>query len=150
MKRVFVLFLLVLAASVASVNAQVLMRGDIDLWTSGSRLRMYAERIENQGDTATDLLRFRAWATDRPWGLPGEKHSLGIVVVGRLQPQQGRWDVYRSTRLSRPDRGWWHVTLTLEERAFDENGRKIWLVRDVAEFDEVYFYGRVNPFWPWD
>lgn len=147
MKRLFLSFLLALA--VHSASAQVIMRGDVDVWTTHSRLRIFTERIENQSDTPTDLLRFRVWATDRPWGLPGDKHSLGVVVIGKLGAEQGRWDVRRSTRMSWPDPGWWFVTLTLEERSIDpQTGRKIWNIRDVVEFDEDYFGWR-GPFW-WD
>jgi hypothetical protein len=151
MKRWMVsLCLLLLAATLNTASAQVLLRGDIDVWSHGSRLRIYSERIVNESTEPTDILRFRVWATDRPWGLLGDKHSLGTVQIGRLGAEQGRWDVYRSTRISWPDRGWWFVTLTLEERAFDQNGKRIWLIRDVVEFDEDWFPGHWDPFWPWD
>lgn len=151
MKRVFVpLMFVLLVAAFNTAPAQVLMRGDVDVWSSGSRLWVYVEKLENMGDAQTELLRFRVWATEHHWGAPGRKKIIGANLFGRLNPGQDRWDVRRAMHIHRPDRGWWYITVTLEERSYDENGRRIWLIRDVAEFDEVYFGGWWNPFWPWD
>jgi hypothetical protein len=131
--------LLVLAAGLLSARAQVLIRGDADYDLSRERVRMEAEYVTNYETNRTGLLRFRLWATENPWGHGGDVHALGIRIVAPLKPGQVSRKITRSAHLSEPDAGWWFVTLTLEERVFDPNGKRRWEIRDVFPFGKGFF-----------
>jgi hypothetical protein len=131
-----------LMACAVGTRAQVRMGGDVDFWTYGSRIRVFVEEITNFGDTTTDRLRFRVWGTkDRDDDFSqGRLFAMGLIP--RLRPNETLHDVGRTLHLFRPPSGWYYVTLTLEERTFDEEGQPQWEVRDVVEFDGQYYFRR--------
>ncbi len=137
------LLLSVLVASLGGASAQVLIRGDAD-YRVGSRLRVETDYLVNYESNKTGLLRFRMWATEDYFGhRNGDIHVMGIRIVAPLQAGQRRANVRRTMHLSKPDPGWWFVTLTLEERVIDAGGKRRWEIRDVFQFDEAFFG---NPF----
>jgi len=115
--------------------AQVLMRGDIRYDVFGSSVFIYVEDIINFGDATTERLRLKLWASDDPWT---EEHPGRVLAVTRLPKLRAHRDfdhVSRYVHLNRPPTGWYHVTLTLEERVFAEDGTFHWELRDVVKFD---------------
>lgn len=141
-----------LLATAISARAQVLMDGYIDYQIFDSSVTIYVEDITNFGDATTDRLRLRLWASEHRWApeQPGR-----VLATTRLQKIRAHHDidyVHRNTSLHRPSSDWYHITLTLEERVFAEDGTVYWELRDVVEFeDEDYIREHTfNPFWPFD
>ena len=135
-----VLFVALFLAA-AGAQAQVVMRGDVDFWTYGSRVRIEVEDITNLDDETTDKLRLVLWASEDPWEDYDRGRILALTALPRLGPNYNFDDVRRTTRLYRPPHGWYYVTLTLAERTVGEDGRVRWEIRDKVEFDGRYHFG---------
>jgi hypothetical protein len=160
MKRLL-LFILVLAAGLVSSRAQVLISRDADYQVRGDRVRIEADYIANYTTNKTGPLRFRLRATENRWfadeDLPprGDVHTLalspmpalagGTVVVDSEEHEtiapKVRRRVHRTVDLSEPAGGSWFVTLTLEERYTDIDGKKRWRVLDVYPVGWDFFGG---------
>jgi hypothetical protein len=141
------LALLLVLGGAAGAHAQLVARGDVDLWFYGSRVRIDFEDLTNFSDAQTDRLRFRLWASEDPWRTYDRGELISIGALPRLQPNQNLSDFHRTVHVHRPDDpGWYYLTLTLEERTFDENGQKSWQIRDVVEFDGRRFFRRFSWF----
>jgi hypothetical protein len=147
MKRVrLALFVgLLLAGTAIGAKAQVVMRGDVDYWTYGSRVRFEVDDITNLSDQPTDRLRLILWASEDPWEDFDRGRILGLAALPRLGPNQNLDDVHRTTHLYRIPSGWYYVTLTLAERTVDENGLVRWVIRDKVEFDDRRYFSRRSP-----
>jgi hypothetical protein len=130
-----------------SAQAQVVALGDLDLWFYGSRVRIDFEDLANFSDAETDRLRFRLWASEDPWETYDRGEVISIGLLPRLQANQNLSDFHRTVHVHRPDdTGWYYLTLTIEERTFDENGQKRWHIHDVIEFDGLKFFRRSSWF----
>lgn len=144
MKRISLASLLgLLLLAVAPARAQVALLGDVDLWFYGSRVRIDFEELANFNDVATDKLRVRLWASEDHWETWDRGEVIAIGNIPRLQPDRVRHDFHRTLHVHRPnDSDWYYLTLTLEERTFDESGTKRWEIRDVIEFDGRKYFRR--------
>jgi hypothetical protein len=137
---------LLLAATAIGTQAQVVMRGDVNYWTYGSRVRFEVDDITNFSDQPTDRLRLVLWASEDPWEEFDRGRVIGLMALPRLNPRQNLDDVHRTTHLYRVPSGWYYVTLVLAERTVDENGQVRWLTRDKVEFDGQRYFSRRSPF----
>ena len=142
--RVLLLALLVLFTA-AGASAQLLMRGDINYATYGSRVRIDVEEIANFEAEKTDRVRFRLWASEHRWTEFRRGHLIAVAPLPRIGPHETLDDVHRRVHLNRPPSGWYYVTLVLEERVVDETGAR-WEIRDVVEFDDQQYFRRNWPF----
>jgi hypothetical protein len=147
LKIVLLAGLLTLSAAFAG-KAQVLMSGDVDFQVYGSRIRIFVEDITNLGDETTDRLRFRVWGTKDRDDHFSEGRIFAVGLIPRIFPHRDLDDVRRTLHLFRPSTGWYYVTLTLEERTFDEEGQVHWEVRDVVEFDGLHYFSRSRDYFP--
>jgi hypothetical protein len=148
MKRISLasLFGLLLLA-VIPVRAQVALLGDVDLRFYGSRARIDFDELANFGDVATEKLRVRLWASEDHWETWDRGEVIAIGAIPRLQPDRVRHDFHRTLHVHRPDdSGWYYLTLTLEERTFDESGKKSWEIQDIIEFDGRKYFHRSSRF----
>ena len=150
MKRFFLLSLIaVLLGSSAPAQAEVLMRGHLDYYTTGSRIRIFIEDITNFSSETTGRLRLRMYASKYHWREDRPGKLIAFSLLPKLLPGEDRDDIVLSRPLRRPhDSDWYYVTLILEERVFDEEGRAQWVIQDIASFGQDYFYDE-SPF-PWD
>jgi hypothetical protein len=142
---------LLLVAAIGA-RAQVLMDGYIGYDAFRSDVIIYVEDITNFGDTTTERLRLRLWASEDRWT---EEYPGRVLAVARLPKIRAHRDldrVHRDVHLSRPDTGWYYVTLTLEERVIAEDGTQSWVLHDVVEFSGQRYFREhyFNPFWPFD
>jgi hypothetical protein len=138
-----ILFLIATNAGAAQVN----MSGHVDYTTYGSRVRLFVEEINNLSDVTTDRLRLRLWASEDHWDPLDRGRLVAFLLLPRLYPYQHLHDVSHRVLLDIPPSGWYHVTLTLEERVIDETG-KHWELRDVVEFDGEHYFRRNFVGWP--
>ena len=145
--RAFVLSVLLFCAIALGAQGQVLMRGDVDYFVVGSRVRIEVEEITNFGETTTDRLRFRLWASRDRWNPSERGRVIAISLLPRLQPHENRHDLHPRVHFHRPGR-WYFVTLILEERTVDSGGNPKWDIRDVVDFGADYFREPFNPLWP--
>ena len=131
----------------AAPAAQVQMSGHVDYVTAGSRVRLYVEELNNWSDVTTDRLRLRLWASDDEWNEFDRGRLIAFALLPRLRPFETRHDLHPRVHLNIPPNGWYHVTLTVEERVVDETG-KHWELRDVVEFDGEHYFRRNFVGWP--
>ena len=141
-----------LFATTLGARAQVVMRGYIGFDIFRSDVVIYVENIANFGDTTTDRLRLRLWASDDHWTPQHPGRVLAVARVQKLKAGRDHDYVDREAHFSRPDTGWYRVALTLEERVIAEDGTQTWELRDAVEFYGEYFFREhtFNPFWPFD
>ncbi len=144
MKSFWIRTFLVLCLGLAvNASAQVVLRGDVDAWFYGSRVRIDVEDMTNLSDVTTDKLRFRLWASEDSWRTYDRGELIAFGSLPRLNARQNLNDFHRTLHVQRPDdSGWYYVTLTLEERTVDENGQTRWQIRDVVEFDGRRYFQR--------
>ena len=141
MKIVLLAVLLTVSAALAG-KAQVLMSGDVDFRVYNSRIRLFVENITNLGDETTDRLRLRVWGTKDRDDHFSEGRLLAVGLIPRVFPHDTFHDLRRTLHVFRPPTGWYYVTLTLEERTFDDEGQVHWELRDVVEFDGLQYFSR--------
>jgi hypothetical protein len=115
--------------------ANVQMSGHVDYATHGSRVRLYVEEINNFSDMTTDRLRLRLWASEDHWNEFDPGRLIAFFNLPRLYPYQTLDDVHPRVLLNIPPNGWYHVTLTLEERV-------------MVEFDGERYFRRNFVGWP--
>ena len=127
--------------------AQVQMSGHVDYTTYGSRVRIYVEELNNLSDVTTDRLRLRLWASEDNWNQFDRGRLIAFALLPKLRPFETRHDLHPRVHLDIPPNGWYHVTLTVEERVVDEAG-KHWELRDVVEFDGEHYFRRNFVGWP--
>ena len=141
-----------LLVTAIGARAQVLMDGYIDYQIFDSSVTIYVEDITNFGDVTTDRLRLRLWASEHRWSEEFPGQVLATTRLQKIRPHHDLDYVRRNTSLHRPSSGWYHITLTLEERVFADDGTHYWELRDVVEFEgEDYIREhRFNPLWPFD
>src|SRR5688572_4227954 len=141
-----------LLATTLVTKAQVLIHGHVGYEFFRSSVNIYVEDITNFGDVTTDRLRLRLWASEHNWTPEHPGRMLTTTRLPKLKPQHDHDYVRRNTHLNRPPSGWYHVTLTLEERVFAEDGSHYWEIRDVVEFEgERYIRDdSFHPHWPFD
>jgi hypothetical protein len=150
MKRLFLLSLVgLMMCGGSAARAQVLMRGDIDYATSGSRIRIFIEDITNFGSETTDRLRLRMFASRHHWQPTRPGRLIAFSLFPRLLPLEDREDILLSRPFRRPPSDWYYVTLTLEERTFDESGQVRWEIRDAVSFGQQYI-SNFDDFFPFD
>lgn len=148
MKRWFLLSLFGLLLCGATAHTQVLMDGYIDYQISGSRMHIFIEEITNYSTTTTDRLRLRAWASEHRWHPNRKGRLIAFSLLPRLLPFEDRDEIHLSRPLHRPRTGWYHITLTLEERTFDEGGNAKWVLHDAIEFHDRVYFRRSSDWWP--
>jgi len=145
--RILLLAILLTLSAAAGSKAQVLMSGDVDFFIHGSRLRVFIEEITNLGDETTGRLRLTMWASEDRWREFDRGRLIGFSLLPRLRPHQDLDDLRRTLHFDRPPTDWYYVTLTLEERVFDDEGNPRWEIRDVVEFDGQYYIRRGWDHW---
>jgi hypothetical protein len=148
MKRTYVLSLfclLVCAGMPVARGAEIFMDGHIDFAVSGSRMHIFIEDITNFSDTRTDRLRIRMWASEDRWHPDRKGRLLTFTRIARLGPFGDFDDVNLSRPWHRPPPDLYYVTITLEERTFNEEGVAEWVIRDAVEFNDRFYFSD----WDW-
>jgi hypothetical protein len=148
MRKLFLLLLLV--ATLPVVQAQVRF-DDAEVWVNRSRARIELEDLENFGTNTTGKLRVVLYGTEDDWDDTSHREAIAYFPVSKLRAGEWRSRLRKTVRVHRPDDwGWYWLTLTVQERVRDENGRYRWIIRDFVEFDSrIYFPPRARDiFWP--
>lgn len=118
------------------------MRGDASYRVYRDRIRVEVDDITNLGGQTTGRLRWMVWASEDPWDFFDPGHLIAFSLLPRLGPNQNFSNAHRTMGLHKPKTGWYYITVTLEERVRDQNGRMRWVIRDRVEFDDQQYFWR--------
>lgn len=148
MKRL--MLLLVLTLGLGAARAQIYLNDAELLWLNNTRARIELEGLRNFGTNATGKLRAVLFVTEDQWDDTLHRRVIGGYALARLKPGQFRSHLRKTVHLNRPPGGWYWLTVAVQERALDEDGKYRWFTRDHIEFDDrVYFAPRPRDiFWP--
>jgi hypothetical protein len=80
------------------------------------------------------------WASEEDWQPDRKGRLITTGLLPRLKPSAELYGVDVSARLHYPPEGWYYVSMTLEERTFDESGARRWVIRDVVQSDYRYYF----------
>lgn len=142
--------LIALAAVIISTlgaQAQVLLRGDVWYAIYGDRFRLEADAFSNYGDQTTERLRFRVWASEDRWETYERGRVIALGALPRLRAEQTRYDLHRTVRIHYPHTDWYYITVTVEERFFDELGKARWDIMDIVEFSGRRYLRDPDDWW---
>jgi hypothetical protein len=142
MKRLFLVSLScsLLCAAICIAQAQPDLSGYTRYTIDGSRIHIEIGELSNPSDARTERLRVRMWASEDDWHWDQKGWQITIAALPRLKPLAELYGVDVSARLHYPPEGWYYVAMTLEERTFDENGARRWVIRDVVLSDYRYYF----------
>ena len=125
-------------AAVARAEVRILGNADVSFSQIEPEVSIRLKFLSNRGTETTERLRVLVWASDDRWHHTSDRKVVAVATLPKLKPERTVARLGRRVKVHGRE-GWYYITLTLQERVFDEEGQARWITHQVIELDDIRY-----------